>query len=114
VQSGQPPFSEGNVLNIQYQHVHEPVPPWREKLPDLAPKVEAVIMQALAKQPVDRFPTVHAFAEALEAASSKPPIGTRLLIYRGHGYGEMAFYLWYTSEKRRERGPMVRIGHRRE
>ena len=32
----------------------------------------------------DRFPSVRAFAEALEAASKKPLIGTRLLTYCGH------------------------------
>ena len=88
---GQPPFTQGNVYNIHYQHIHEPVPPLHDRLPNIPPKVEAIIMQALAKNPADRFSSVRAFAEALEAATSAPPIGTTLLIYRGHGDAKSAF-----------------------
>src|SRR2546425_7859512 len=88
---GQPPFTQGNVYNIYHQHIHEPVPPLHEQLPNIPPKVEAIIMQALAKNPADRFASVRAFAEALEAVTSAPPIGTTLLIYRGHGDGKSAF-----------------------
>lgn len=73
------------------QHASEPVPPLREKLPTISPQVEAVIMKALAKAPTDRYPTVRTFAEALEAASKIPPIGTRLVIYRGYGDAMSAF-----------------------
>jgi serine/threonine protein kinase len=81
---GTRPFNEGNFIQLGYQHTHEPVPPLHEKLPNISPKVEAVIMKALAKAPTDRYPTVRAFVEALEAASQTPPIGTRLLTYQGH------------------------------
>ncbi|MGZ3612214.1 MAG: hypothetical protein ACXVBU_19350, partial [Ktedonobacteraceae bacterium] len=53
--------------------------------------LEVVVIKALAKDPKERFPSVQAFADALEAASKAPPIGTRLLIYRGHGNGYSAF-----------------------
>src|SRR5260370_24680448 len=55
---GKPPFSEGNAINIQYQHAFEPVPSLCEQLPTLPPAVEQVILRALAKDPKDRFSTV--------------------------------------------------------
>ena len=90
---GTPPFTEGDIFQLGMQHLVEPVPPLREKLSSLSPRVEAVVLKALAKKPEDRFPSVQAFSEALEEVSKvpptppklpKPPIGTRLLIYRGH------------------------------
>src|SRR6202035_5185733 len=83
---GTPPFTEGDIFQLGMQHLIEPVPPLREKLPSLSPRVEAVVLKALAKKPEDRFPSVQAFAEALEEASKTlpPPIGTQLLIYSGH------------------------------
>lgn len=82
--SGTLPFSEGDFIQLGYQHAYEPVPPLRDKVPSISAAVEAVVMKALAKQPQDRFPSVHAFAEVLEEASKKPPISTVLLAYRGH------------------------------
>jgi WD40 repeat protein len=85
--SGKRPFTEGNFIQLGFQHAQEPVPPLREHLPALSARVEAVVMRALAKAPKDRFPSVRAFAQALEEAMRIPSIGTRLLIYRGHGDG---------------------------
>jgi len=78
---GKPPFTEGNAINIQYQHAYEPIPPLGEQLPTLPPAIEQVIMRALAKDPYQRFATVQAFATALEHASQlkqSVPISTRL------------------------------------
>ncbi len=99
--SGTPPFTEGNPIQLGFQHTHEEVPPLQKKLPSLASRLEAVVMRALAKDPNDRFPSIQAFANALEEASQAvapqaapptvlqpaqptPPIGTRLLTYQGH------------------------------
>jgi serine/threonine protein kinase len=67
---GKPPFTEGNAINIQYQHVHEPVPPLGEQLPTLLPAVEQVIMHALTKDHKGRFASVKDFAQALKLACS--------------------------------------------
>jgi len=87
--SGKPPFSEGNAINIQYQHAYEPVPLLREQLPTLLPAVEQVILRALAKDPKDRFATVQEFATALAEACAPPhvqkkPLGTLLATCTGH------------------------------
>lgn len=84
--SGTVPF-EGSPVGLAYQHINDPVPPLRVFVPSLPINVEDVVMKALSKQPQERFPSVQAFAQALEEASRHPPMGTRLLVYRGHGNG---------------------------
>ncbi len=66
---GSVPFSEGDFIQLGYQHAHEPVPPLREKNPAIPPDVEQVVTTALAKDPKQRFGSVLAFATALEQAS---------------------------------------------
>ena len=81
--SGTLPFGDGDIYQMGYQHTHEPVPPLRDKVPAISAAVEAVVLKGLAKQPQDRFSCVRAFAEALEAASKKPPISA-LALDRNH------------------------------
>ena len=42
--------------------------PLRERLPDLAPAIERTVLKALAPDPVQRFPTLQGFADALQEA----------------------------------------------
>src|SRR6266700_1219151 len=65
---GSVPFSEGNFIQLGFQHSHEPVPPLRERNLAIPPEVEAVIMKALSKEPKDRFASVQTFVQALEEA----------------------------------------------
>ena len=103
---GSVPFSQGNFIQLGYQHAHEPLPPLGERNPAIPSEVEAVIMKALAKEPKDRFASVQAFATALDQASHQQqqpivvqqpifqeepvlfpfdnPPGTTIEIYRGH------------------------------
>ncbi len=56
-----------------------------EKVPELSPEVEKVVMRALAKDPGERFPSVTDFAEALEKAIKMYiPIGRTVYTYEGH------------------------------
>lgn len=66
--SGDRPF-RGSFTELCTQHMFAPPPPLREKIPDIAPDVEHVVMTALAKEPKQRFGSVQAFANALEQAS---------------------------------------------
>jgi serine/threonine protein kinase len=76
--TGQLPFQERSE-QIMFQHLAEP-----PKLPSqlnacLSPAVDAVILHALAEQADERFPTVKAFAVALQQALDKlnqPPSPT--------------------------------------
>jgi hypothetical protein len=66
--SGQVPFQADSTLSLMYKVVHEPPPPIRQVVPGLPAGVEAVLGQALAKKPGDRYGTVSAFVEELDQA----------------------------------------------
>ncbi|HEY8105194.1 MAG TPA: serine/threonine-protein kinase [Gemmatimonadales bacterium] len=66
--AGQPPFTGPTAMAILARHSLEAVPSVqvvRQSIPD---EVEAIIMQALAKVPADRFKTMQEFSDALRDA----------------------------------------------
>ncbi len=64
---GETPF-RGSLFEVFSQHLHEPPPSLRERLPHLPPAVEDVVFGALAKEPRQRFGCVADFATVLEEA----------------------------------------------
>lgn len=77
--SGARPFEGDSFIDVAMQHVSDAPPPLRESLPLLEPAVELVVMQALAKDPKDRFPSVQAFAKALEQAGMSSQSSTQFM-----------------------------------
>jgi hypothetical protein len=72
--TGRVPFEEENPLSLALQHVSmEPTPPSVHRA-DLPPGVDAVILRALAKLPVERFASAGEFARALVAALPAPAL----------------------------------------
>ncbi len=68
--SGRPPFRAENAMGTLYQVVHDsPIPLADVAPPWLPAAVSAVVQRALSKNPADRYPDVHAFAEALVVAA---------------------------------------------
>ena len=67
---GTRPFN-GTATEVAMQHLLEPPPSLRARLPALSPDVEQVVMTALAKDPEQRFASVRAFAQALTVASKQ-------------------------------------------
>jgi eukaryotic-like serine/threonine-protein kinase len=67
---GQRPF-QGTMTEIAIKHATAMPPPLRIYAPDVPSTVEQVVLQALQKNPHDRFPSVLAFARALEQASNQ-------------------------------------------
>ncbi len=65
--SGDTPF-HGSFAEIASQQVLVP-PPSLEEVPAVSPAVEKVVMTALAKDPQQRFASMHALASAFEKAS---------------------------------------------
>ncbi len=65
---GTRPF-RGSQWEIIDQQLSVPPPPLREKVPTIPPAVEQVVLTALNKDPLRRFASVQAFANALEQAS---------------------------------------------
>ena len=63
--SGDTPFHATSEYDLIRAQVEQRPPPLAGQVPGLDPKAEAVMMQALAKNPDERFPTVDAFGRAL-------------------------------------------------
>ncbi|GAA0983464.1 hypothetical protein GCM10009555_055250 [Acrocarpospora macrocephala] len=68
--TGQPPFQRDTELALLYAHVSHDPPPLTPYRPDLPHGVNQVMQRALAKSPVDRYPTCTAFVTALRDAIS--------------------------------------------
>lgn len=73
--TGACPF-HGSFTEIASQHLFVPPPPLRGRTATISPKVEQVVMTALAKDSKQRFASVQAFATALEQASQVAPSKT--------------------------------------
>ena len=67
---GTRPF-QGSFAEIAVKHTLAPPPSLREKVSDISPLVEEVVMKTLAKDPQQRFENVQVFALALEKAFGK-------------------------------------------
>jgi serine/threonine protein kinase len=80
---GTPPFTEGDFIQLGFQHAFEPVPPMRDKGKTIAPEVEQVVMKALAKDPQQRFGSVREFAKALEETYKKQEARQQVPMSRG-------------------------------
>jgi serine/threonine protein kinase len=71
--TGALPFSGRTLNELLQQIVHDDPRPMAELAPEVPAEVEAVLRRALAKKQDDRFPTITAFARALEAAALTAP-----------------------------------------
>ena len=67
----QKPFAADSLFELLRKHIEAPPPLPRALRPDLPPELEAVILQALAKQPDQRFNSAHAMSLALQHATAR-------------------------------------------
>ena len=63
--AGRPPF-EGGLGTLMARIMTEPPPPLSRWRKNIDPILDAICQRALAKKPGDRFPSMQAFAAALE------------------------------------------------
>jgi serine/threonine protein kinase len=71
--TGRPPFTGDSPVAIAYKQVNEaPVPPSELNL-DVPPRLDSVVMKALAKNPANRYPSAEAFVADLERVSPRAP-----------------------------------------
>ncbi|HAT44002.1 MAG TPA: hypothetical protein DCS90_02765, partial [Ktedonobacter sp.] len=70
--AGRPPFV-GSMEQLMYQHFSVEPPPPSTYNTQLPKAVDAVLLRALAKKPEERFPSIVAFASALEQAVQLAP-----------------------------------------
>ena len=90
---GELPFY-GSWHEIAIQQMHATPASLVEKVPELSPEIENVVMKALAKNSGERFPNVKEFADALEKAIRMHiPIGRTVYTYEGH-MDEVRTVMW--------------------
>ena len=70
--SGHLPFQAETWIAQSYKILNEPHIPIRTVNPNVPPAVEAALNRALAKNPLERFPTCTSFVEALAGAAPAP------------------------------------------
>lgn len=70
--AGEPPFTGPTGREVIAKQLSIPAPSVRVIRPALPEDVDRVLRRALEKTPADRYPTVQAFAEALEEAARQP------------------------------------------
>jgi serine/threonine protein kinase len=73
--AGDVPFPGENFVAVAMKHVHEPPPNILDSRSDVPLRVAAAIDRALEKDPEQRFPTMNAFAEELEACLGELDLG---------------------------------------
>jgi len=59
------PYKGENFVAVAMRHISEPPPPVRDKRREVSPRLEAVVMCAMAKAPADRFPSMDEFCREL-------------------------------------------------
>src|SRR5258706_4671872 len=66
--TGKPPFPSHNPAQIVKAHLELPPPKVTDARPELSRNVDTVLARALAKNPMDRYPSCTAFLTALPGA----------------------------------------------
>lgn len=66
-----PPFLGANPISVAYQQVNEEAAPASASNPDVTEAIDAVLAEALAKAPEDRFQDARAFSDALLCAAQE-------------------------------------------
>jgi serine/threonine protein kinase len=65
--TGRQPFTAPDAISIGFKHMQEPPIPPTQLNPDLPPQVERVILKALEKRRINRYPNILTFIQELQA-----------------------------------------------
>jgi len=84
--TGHPPFSGETPVSVAYQHVSETARVPSSSNPDVPPELDAIVMRALQKNPVNRYQTAEEmrgdllrFLSGLSVGATGPDAATRLV-----------------------------------
>ena len=69
--AGEVPFDGDNFVAVAMRHVNDPVPSVRDARPDVTPRLDWAIRQAMAKDRNERFDSMADFAAELEACHAE-------------------------------------------
>src|SRR5919199_3464011 len=77
---GHPPFVGDSPVSVAYQHVREDPRPPSDSNPDVPPEVDAIVLKALAKNPLNRYQSAQEMrADALRAVAGRPVLATPVM-----------------------------------
>ncbi|GAB3148245.1 Stk1 family PASTA domain-containing Ser/Thr kinase [Micromonospora sonneratiae] len=77
---GHPPFVGDSPVSVAYQHVREDPPTPSDINPDVTPAIDAIILKALSKNPLNRYQSAAEMrADLLRAAAGRPVMATPVL-----------------------------------
>jgi serine/threonine-protein kinase len=78
--TGRPPFVGDNPVSVAYQHVREDAKPPSAVNRDVSPDVDAIVLKALAKNPLNRYQSAAEMrADLLRAAAGRPVMATPIM-----------------------------------
>ena len=72
--TGRPPFVGDSPVSVAYQHVREVAPPPSTFDEDLTPELDAIVMQSLAKNVADRYPSAAAMKADIDRYLAGKPV----------------------------------------
>ena len=75
--AGRPPYTASSAMAVLMRHVNYPVPRLRDVVPEADPRLERLIMKAMAKEPSDRFQTAAELRSALLSLHSSAAHSTQ-------------------------------------
>jgi len=78
--TGRPPFTGDSPVSIAYQHVTEPPQPPSAFDAEVGPEIDAIVLTALAKKPVDRYASAAEMRGDVERALDGQPVTARIPI----------------------------------
>ena len=78
--TGRVPFEAESPVAVALKQISEPPRPPSQLNPQVPPALDAVVMRALAKDPLQRYQTADEFIAALDAAEVDPSGGTALAV----------------------------------
>jgi len=77
---GHPPFVGDSPVSVAYQHVREDPKAPSDVNPEVPPAVDAIVLKALAKNPLNRYQSAQEMrADALRAVAGRPVMATPVM-----------------------------------
>ncbi|HEX6968080.1 MAG TPA: Stk1 family PASTA domain-containing Ser/Thr kinase, partial [Micromonosporaceae bacterium] len=77
---GHPPFVGDSPVSVAYQHVREDPPRPSDINPEVTPAIDAIVLKALSKNPINRYQSAQEMrADLLRAAAGRPVMATPVL-----------------------------------